>query len=39
LGKKRGVALMERLPNFRAVIMSHDGSVWMSDDLRALVKY
>lgn len=38
LGKERGVELMNRLPNYRAVIMSHHGEVWMSDDLGSLVE-
>jgi thiamine biosynthesis lipoprotein len=38
LGKERGIELMNRLPNFRAIIMSHDGSVWMSEDLDSLVE-
>ena len=38
LGKERGVELMNKLTNFRAIIMSHDGSVWMSEDLSSLVE-
>ena len=38
MGRERGLALIERLPEVGAVIVDRDGNVWVSSYLKGRVK-
>jgi thiamine biosynthesis lipoprotein len=38
MGRERGLALIERLPGVGAIVVDHDGKVWISSSLKGRVR-